>query len=136
MKRLLIAMGLVATVASFSSCKKTEVTQIIENTQTIAFTPTANSWLANSTKTEYQLPIDMPELDQDLFNSGSVLVYVSTDNTTYDALPATIGNYVFTTFHQVGKVTIDVTFFDGKPHDAPGNFPIKVMLIRAGSVSN
>ncbi|WP_133177733.1 hypothetical protein [Chitinophaga parva] len=140
MKRLLIAMGLVATVAGFSSCKKTEVTQIIDNTQAIVFTINPADWKAtDNTNKEYVVSINTPEIDQDMFQNGSVLVYISMDqqSQTFDALPSTIGNYVLTTYHTVGGVYIDLTFFDGQAHAAPNaGVPCKIMLVRAGSVSN
>ncbi|HEY0271575.1 MAG TPA: hypothetical protein VGC22_00260 [Chitinophaga sp.] len=140
MKRILTAVALLSAL-SFSACKKTEVTQVIDNTLTIANSLQANQWVAtDASRTEYVAKIDMPELDQDMNDNGGVLVYVSLGanqgNNYYDALPSTISNAVFTTYHTTGAVYIDLTDFNGGVVTPPdGVIPYKVMLVRAGNVT-
>lgn len=136
MKRILTAIVLLAAV-SFSACKKTEVTQVINDTKTIVNTVPANSWTVVTAGQHYTVTIPVPEIDKDMFDNGAVLTYISYDGTSYDQLPSTIGDYVFTVYHNVGSVTIDVTAFSTNTTiAAPGNTPYKIMLIRAGDVTN
>ncbi|PUZ27228.1 hypothetical protein GA0116948_11739 [Chitinophaga costaii] len=132
MKRVLTAVALLSAL-TFSACKKTEVTQVVNNATTVLSSIQAGTWDASSDKTEYTASFTVPEIDDDVLQNGAVLAYLSLDNNhqTYDQIPLTYGNYVFAVYHSAGTVTVDVTALAGGTFDPPNfDIPVKIVVVR------
>lgn len=135
MKLSIIALSLFSLFA-FSTCKKevTEVQQVKQAYSKIISIP-ANAWVLTSDSARLTADIQVPEIDQYMYNNGGVLVYLQFEQGKWEALPETFLGLTYTYTHDPGYVTINIYEAYGgtiNPNSLP-NGPInaKIVLIDA-----
>lgn len=138
MKRLFLPSALLLFI--FSSCKK-EVTEVREITQVQevnqAFSAVYNiapgNWITSDNGLSYSAELDIPELDNVIYQDGAVLVYLSFSGTSYyEALPQVFDGITYGAIHGNGYVSIDMSALSGNPVNPPGQtVSAKIILIDA-----
>lgn len=136
MKKILLALSLSccagALLATFSSCTKEYITQ--ENINYLpgvsyVYTIKSNQW-AQTEPRVYRFEQNITDLDSRYFEDGHVSVAISYDNneTTYELIPATIGNYHFSANYSIGKVRIYAEYRGSGTPSAPADMITKIVL--------
>jgi hypothetical protein len=124
----------VISLMIFTSCKK-EITQVQQVNQAFSavFTIKPGSWTTANNGISYTAQLQIPELDNAIYNGGGVLVYISFDNTDYyEALPEVFDGIAYGAIHSNGYVSIDISALSGNVIDPPTqNISAKVILIDA-----
>jgi hypothetical protein len=115
-----------------SSCKKeyytTEVNEIPN--RTIVYTVPASAWNFNQSDGTYITVIDMPEIDNVVFDNDGVVVAALFDGTNYEVLPQVYGGYSYTYYYKPGSLTVSVQGSDGSQGVKPTNgIKFKIVLI-------
>lgn len=132
MKRIVLLSTL--SLMIFTSCKK-EVTQVQQVNQAFSavYTITPGNWTTSNNGLSYTAQLQIPELDNTIYQSGGVLVYLSFDNTDYyEALPEVFDGFTYGAIHSNGYVGIDISALSGDAINAPTqNISAKVILIDA-----
>ncbi|OJY98005.1 MAG: hypothetical protein BGP13_10105 [Sphingobacteriales bacterium 40-81] len=132
MKRLFLLLSL--PVFIFSSCKK-EVTEVqqVDQAFSAVYTINASDWKTTNNGKSYSAELDVPELDNIIYQDGAVLVYLSFSGTSYyEALPQVFDGITYGAVHGSGYVSIDMSAIDGANINPPGQ-PVsaKIILIDA-----
>jgi hypothetical protein len=121
----------------FTSCKK-EITQVQQVNQ--AFSAVYNikpaDWTSNDGSLSYSASLQIPELDNNIYEGGGVLVYISFSGTNYyEALPEVFDGFTYGAIHSNGYITIDISDISGNTINPPTqNISVKVILIDAQSL--
>lgn len=135
MKKLFILSAL--TLFIFSSCKK-EITQVQQVNQAFSavYTIKPSDWTTNNNGLSYTAQLQIPELDNTIYNGGGVLVYLSFSGTDYyEALPEVFDGFAYGAIHSNGYVGIDISDITGNIMNPPTqNISAKVILIDAQSL--
>ena len=132
MKRLLLAFAIAtASLATLSSCTKEYITNYLPGVSYV-YPIKSNQWTQTEPRV-YRFIQSMPDLDDVYFEDGHVSVAISYDNneTTYELLPATIGNYIFTANYSVGQVRIFAEYRGAGTPTPPANMLTKIVLTDA-----
>jgi hypothetical protein len=121
----------IAALMIFSSCKK-EVQQVNQAFSAV-YTIQPNNWSTDNDGLIYTASLTIPELDNSIYTSGGVLVYISFDNTNYyEALPEVFDGITYGAIHYNGYISIDISALSGNVVDPPSqNISVKVILIKA-----
>ena len=136
MKKLFILSTLAFMI--FASCKK-EVTQVQKVNQ--AFSAVYNidpsDWTTTNNGASYTAELNIPELDDVIYNNGAVLVYLSFSGTSYyEALPEVFDGITYGVIHSTGYVGIDISALSGDLINPPGQtISAKVVLIDAAALA-
>ena len=121
----------------FSSCKK-EITQVQKVNQAFSAVYTINpsDWTTNNGGLSYTAELSIPELDNTIYTSGGVLVYLSFSGTDYyEALPEVFDGFTYGAIHSNGYVGIDISALSGNIINPPGqSISAKIILIDAQSL--
>ncbi|MGN6436351.1 MAG: hypothetical protein ACTHMM_07440 [Agriterribacter sp.] len=132
MKRILLLLALPLVI--FSSCKK-EVTEVqrVDQAFSAVYTIDPGDWIASDGGRMQSAELEVPELDNVVYQDGAVLVYLSFSGTDYyEALPQVYDGITYGVLHSDGYITIDMTALSGNPINAPGqSVRAKVVLIDA-----
>ncbi|MBX2925108.1 MAG: hypothetical protein KF746_23100 [Chitinophagaceae bacterium] len=132
MKRIYLLLALPLII--FSSCKK-EVTEVqqVDQAFSAVYTIEPNDWIASNGGKMQSAELEVPELDNVIYQDGAVLVFLSFSGTDYyEALPQVFEGITYGVLHSNGYVTIDMTALSGNLVDPPGeNVRAKVVLIDA-----
>jgi len=135
MKKLFVLSALSLLV--FSSCKK-EITQVQQVNQAFSavYTIKPSDWTTNNGGLSYTAQLQVPELDNAIYNGGGVLVYLSFSGTDYyEALPEVFDGFTYGAIHSNGYVGIDISDITGNIMNPPTqNISAKVILIDAQSL--
>lgn len=120
MKSLLLLPMLMLGIL-FTSCKKEEIIQQVQPNRTILFEVKANAWQYDSqTKTYFaELPVD--EIDNDVNQNSGILVYISSDKITYEAIPDVFNGSTFVYSYTAGSLFLEVQGADGSTINPPSN---------------
>jgi len=120
MKSLLLLPMLVLGIL-FTSCKKEEIIQQVQPNRTILFEVKTNAWQYDSqTKTYFaELPVD--EIDNDVNQNSGILVYISSDKVTYEAIPDVFNGSTFVYSYTAGSLFLEVQGADGSTINPPSN---------------
>lgn len=133
MKRFLLLLAVPVLV--FSSCTKNEITEVqqVDQAFSAVYDISPNSWTTNNGGAIYSAELDVPELDNYIYQNGAVLVYVSFAGTSYyEALPQVFDGVSFGAIHGDGWVSIDLSNVTGGVVDPPGEtVKAKIILIDA-----
>lgn len=136
MKKLLILIAPAFLV--FSSCTK-EVTKVqkVDQAFSAVYTIQPGGWVTSNNGLSYTAELDIPELDDIIYQNGAVLVYVSFSGTSYyEALPEVFDGITYGAIHSTGYVGIDISALSGDPINAPvQTISAKVILIDATALS-
>lgn len=132
MKKMFLLLALPLIV--FSSCKK-EVTEVkqVDQAFSAVYTIAPADWTSTDNGKSYSADLNVPELDNVIYQNGAVLVYVSFANTSYyEALPQVFDGITYGVIHSDGYVTIDMSAISGNAINPPGkDVSAKVVLIDA-----
>lgn len=132
MKKIIFLSAL--SLMIFTSCKK-EITQVKQVNQAFSavFTISPGSWTTSNNGVSYNASLQIPELDNVIYQNGGVLVYISFDGSGYyEALPEVFDSFTYGAIHANGYVTIDVSALSGDPINPPAQtISAKVILIDA-----
>lgn len=138
MKRILLTLVLATVSAAiFSSCTKEYYDQYYDlvPSKTFIYEKTASRYPWEGTDNAAFFTLPLPELTQYYINQGIVSVAISPDNeTTYQAIPATIEGISYSYDYQVGSVRIyaeDPIMEPGSFVNPPNNLVIKISLTDA-----
>lgn len=133
MKKILLALAIAgASLATLSSCTKEYITEEHINYLpgvSYVYTIKSNQWTQSEPRV-YRFEQNIADLDSRYFEDGHVSVAVSYDNdkTTYELIPATIGNYIFSANYSVGKVRIFAEYRGAGTPTPPANMITKIVL--------
>ncbi len=132
MKRLFLLSAL--PVFIFSSCTK-EVTQVqqVDQAFSAVYDIAPGDWTTTNSGLSYSAELDVPELDNVIYQDGAVLVYLSFSGTSYyEALPQVFDGITYGAIHGNGYISIDISALSGNPVDPPGQtVSAKIILIDA-----
>lgn len=133
MKQLLLLLALPVLV--FSSCSKKEVIEVqqVDQAFSAVYDISPSSWVPNNSNTIFTAELDVPELDNYIYQNGAVLVYLSFSGTSYyEALPQVFDGFAYGVIHGDGYIKIDISDIlgdvIGRPEQA---MKAKVVLIDA-----
>ena len=132
MKRIFLLSALAIFI--FSSCKK-EVTEVqkVDQAFSAVYTIAPSDWSSTDGNLSFSAQMNVPEVDDVIYNQGAVLVYISFNGTGYyEALPEVFDGITYGAIHSKGTVTIDISALSGEAINAPTqNISAKVILIDA-----
>ena len=129
MKRLLLALAIAsASLVTLSSCTKEYITNYLPG-YSYVYTIKSNQWVQTEPKV-YRFEQNISDLDDRYFEDGHVSVAISYDNneTTYEIIPAAIGNYIFTANYSIGKVRIYAEYRGTGTPTPPASMLTKIVL--------
>lgn len=136
MKKLLLLI--VPLLFIFSSCTK-EITKVqqVDQAFSAVYTIQTSGWTTDNNGLSYTAQINIPELDNTVYQNGAVLVYLSFSGTTYyEALPEVFDGIAYGAIHSNGYVGIDISALSGDAINAPTQtISAKVVLIDATALS-
>lgn len=136
MKRLLILLAPAFLV--FSSCRK-EVTKVekVDQAFSAVFTIQPGDWTTDNNGLSYTAQLNVPEVDDVLYQNGAVLVYLSFSGTNYyEAVPEVFDGIAYGAIHSNGYVGIDISAVSGDLINPPTqSISAKVVLIDASALS-
>lgn len=118
----------------FSSCtKETTVVQEVDQAFSAVYNIAPQDWTTTNGGLSYSAELDVPELDQAIYQDGAVLVYLSFSGTSYyEALPQVFDGITYGAIHGNGYISIDISALSGNSIDPPGKqVSAKVILIDA-----
>lgn len=135
MKRILLAIAIAsASLATMSSCTK-EYYDMVPS-KTMIYERSANQWQGTGNRKYIDLPVK--ELTSYYLQQGVVSVAMSTDNeTSYQAIPATIDAVSFSYDYVVGSIRVyaeDPIMETGVNVTLPANAVFKISLTDADFV--
>lgn len=118
----------------FTSCKK-EITQVqqVDQAFSAVYNIASGDWKTTNGGLSYSVELDVPELDNVVYQNGAILTYLSFSGTSYyEALPQVFDGISYGAIHGNGYVSIDISALSGNPIDPPGQ-PVsaKIILIDA-----
>lgn len=135
MKKSFILLGLV--LLALVSCKDDD--KITPNTRQafgIVFSIPSDAWVASNDSTVYTASFDVPELNDAIYDHGAVIVYVSFNAGSYDALPEVYNGISYIPYHSKGSVSIEYHAIDGsKLSPLSGTASAKIVLIAADKIA-
>lgn len=136
MKRLFLFSTIVFTF--FSSCKK-QVTEVqkVDQAFSAVYNIKPSDWTTNNNGLSYTADINIPEVDNVIYQNGAVLVYLSFSGTTYyEALPEVFDGISYGAIHSNGYVGVDISSVSGDAINPPSqNISAKIVLIDATALS-
>lgn len=134
MKKLFLFFAL--SLLIFSSCRK-DVTQTVNQAFSAVYTIAPSNWSTNNNGQSFTAQLNIPEIDNTLYQNGAVLVYISFEGTNYyEALPEVFDGIAYGAIHSPGYVGIDISAVSGDPISAPTqNISAKVILIDAKTLA-
>jgi hypothetical protein len=132
MKKLFLLSAL--PILILTSCKK-EVTEVqkVDQAFSAVYTISPNNWTTSDGGLSYNTEINVPELDDIIYQNGAVLVYLSFSGTNYyEALPEVFDGITYGAIHSNGYVGIDMSAVSGDLINPPGQaISAKIVLIDA-----
>lgn len=132
MKRFILL--LVLPVVIFSSCTK-EITEVqkVDQAFSAVYDIAPGDWASSDNGISYAAELDVPELNNTVYQNGAVLVYLSFSGTNYyEALPQVFDGITYGAIHGDGYISVDMSALSGNPINPPGQTVVaKVVLIDA-----
>ena len=136
MKKLLILLA--PAFFFFASCKK-EVTKVekVDQAFSAVYTIQPGDWTTDNNGLSYTAQLNVPEVDDVLYQNGAVLVYLSFSGTNYyEAIPEVFDGISYGAIHSNGYVGIDISSITGDQIDPPTqSISAKVVLIDASALA-
>ncbi|MEO6905551.1 MAG: hypothetical protein ABI148_04275 [Ginsengibacter sp.] len=136
MKRILLYTTL--SLLIFSSCKK-EITQVqkVDQAFSAVYDIAPASWATTNNGLSYTAQLNIPELDNVIYQNGAVLVYLSFSGTNYyEALPEVFDGVAYGAIHSSGYVSVDISAISGDAVNPPSQtISAKVVLIDASALA-
>lgn len=134
MKKLILFSAL--SLLIFSSCKK-ETTQQVKQVFSAVYTIAPSNWSTSNNGQSFTAQLNIPEIDNNIYQNGAILVYISFSGTNYyEALPEVFDGISYGAIHSPGYVGIDISSVSGDPVSAPTqSISAKVILIDAAALA-
>ena len=136
MKKLLILLAPAFFV--FGSCKK-EVTKVekVDQAFSAVYTVQPGDWTTDNNGLSYTAQLNVPEVDDVLYQNGAVLVFLSFSGTNYyEAIPEVFDGIAYGAIHSNGYVGIDISAINGDLINPPTqSISAKVVLIDASALA-
>ncbi|MEO6948077.1 MAG: hypothetical protein ABI123_00490 [Ginsengibacter sp.] len=133
MKKLILLLTVFTVL--LSSCKKEEVTQVnqVDQAFSAVYNIAKGDWTTTDGGKIYTAQINVPELDDIIYQNGAVLVYLSFPGTNYyEAVPQVFSGISYGVIHSNKYVAIDMSALDGGTINPPtGSVMAKIILIDA-----
>lgn len=129
--KYLSILALVFTLFFASSCTKeyNTIEEVIPN-RTIVYTVPVSGWSFNASDGTYITNINMPEIDNVVFENDGVVVAAMFDSNTYEVLPQVYGGYSYTYYYKPGLLTVSIQGANGSQGVRPNNpITFKIVLI-------
>ncbi|SFW12072.1 hypothetical protein [Chitinophaga sancti] len=111
-----------------SGCKKEYITQEIPNI-TIQGSVASNTWQYDNTTKTYYRTISVPQITDATNQTDGVLVYISGDGKTWEALPDVYNGSSIVYTYTTGSLTLEIQGADGSTVNPPGNLYVKIVLV-------
>ncbi len=131
-KAIYIAIALLGT-AALSSCQKTEVIEktYYNNARSLWFEVGSNQWTADANQGLWSYSRNIPEIDDLIFENGTVLVDISFGDGIFEPLTSVYEGLAYRYDYEIGRLWIDVTWADGQGGTVgrPGDITLKVILL-------
>lgn len=136
MKKLLILLA--PAFLLLSSCKK-EVTKVeqVDQAFSAVYTIQPGDWTTDNDGVSYTAQLNVPEVDDVLYQNGAVLVYLSFSGTNYyEAIPEVFDGIAYGAIHSNGYVGVDISAVSGELINAPTqSISAKVVIIDASALA-
>ena len=133
MKKIILLLT-ISTIL-FTSCKKQEITQVnqVDQAFSAVYNIKKSDWTTTDSGHIYTSQINVPELDDVIYQNGAVLVYLSfAGNSYYEAVPQVFNGIAYGVIHSKQYVSIDMSALDGGVINPPtGDVLAKIILIDA-----
>lgn len=126
--KLLLAVLVLGLGFLVSGCKKEYITQEIPNT-TIQASIASNTWKFDTGTQTYYREISMPEITSGINQTDGVLVYISGDGNTWEALPDVYNGSTIIYTYTTGLLTLEIQGADGSTVNPPGDMYVKIVLV-------
>lgn len=125
-----IAALLLISSLAFTACRKevTEVQQVDQAFSTV-LTIAPGDWSTSDNGYTYSAFIDIPDLDNTIYDHGAVLVYLEITSGIYEALPEVFGGVAYGAIHNAGHITIDISDALGEAQVDPPSQSIKAKIV-------
>lgn len=136
MKKFLILLA--PAFLLLSSCKK-EVTKVeqVDQAFSAVYTIQPGDWTTDNDGVSYTAQLNVPEVDDALYQNGAVLVYLSFSGTNYyEAIPEVFDGIAYGAIHSNGYVGVDISAVSGELINAPTqSISAKVVIIDASALA-
>lgn len=131
---LLLPMLMLALV--FSSCTKENITQeVVIPNKTIQYEVKANAWQYDAGSKTYFAPLPVPEIDDYANQNSGILVYISSDKVTWEAIPDVFNGSTFVYTYKTGNIYLEVQGATGVTIDPPtSTIFVKVVIVEADPI--
>jgi hypothetical protein len=126
MKALLFLPLLVMSIWITGCTKKYEY---VTPNQTIQTTVQPSDWKLLTDGPSYAVTLSMPEINDQVNQDFGVLVYVSADGDTFEAIPEVYGGYSYSFTHTPGSLTIETQAVSGTSAGTAPPDPIVVKIV-------
>lgn len=126
MKALLFLPLLVMSVWITGCTKKYEY---VTPNQTIQTDIAPGDWKLINNGKSYAVTISMPEITDRVNQEFGIVVSVSGDGGTFEAIPEVYGGYSYSYTHTVGSLTIETQAVSGNTAGTPPSSPITVKIV-------
>jgi hypothetical protein len=139
--RTTMIAALFVTLIGMGACTK-HTTQIVDQGFSAIYNIEQTDWKTDNSDINVEptliASLSVPEINDQIVQQGGVAVYISFDNPnpiSYDALPETIGGYIYSAEHTNGTVNIRYWSINGTQPSAPtGRVHVKVVILDATSL--
>ena len=128
----------IALILFFTSCRKEVVeVQRVEQAFSAVYTIQPGDWYTNNGGKIYSADLEVPELDNVIYQDGAVLVFLSfAGENYYEAIPQVFDGISYGVIHSDGYVVIDIADVNGATITPPGDkVTVKVILIDAARLA-
>jgi len=101
------------------------------------YTIQPGDWITDNNGLSYTAQLNVPEVDDILYQNGAVLVYLSFSGTNYyEAIPEVFDGIAYGSIHSNGYVGIDISAVNGVLIDPPTqSISAKVVIIDASALA-
>lgn len=128
--------GLAIMLLMATSCTKEviqKVEQRVDQAYSATYTIQAADWFTTNGGKTYSAELEIPELDNVIYQDGAVLVFIKFDGQNFfEALPQVFDGISYGVIHNNGYVVIDLNDIDGGNINPPNaRVTAKVILIDA-----
>ncbi len=109
----------------------------VDQAYSAIYTIQPGDWTTNNNGLSYTAELNVPELDNIIYQNGAVLVYLSFSGTSYyEALPEVFDGITYGAIHSPGYVGIDISDVSGRLINPPAQtISAKVILIDATALA-
>jgi hypothetical protein len=131
MKKI-IAFSLLSAILATACTKETTQVQQVNQAFSATYSVAPSDWTTPDNGISYNVSFEVPEVDDNVYSNGAVLVYLSFGTDYYEALPEVFEGIAYGFIHSSGFVTVDISAVDGGSIQPPTqSASVKIVLIKA-----